>query len=113
MERRQKQKVAILQRKLTSAQHALLEDQEEVEKLRMQLCDAQLEAVNAKISSVEEKWQMDPDRLVKSIGFQTSSLFLEEREVLHEIIQSGPQSVRAQELLDRILQMITQLSNAK
>jgi hypothetical protein len=39
-----------------------------------------------------------------------SKLFFDERETLNRIIQKGPNVQRAQTLLDRVLQLITQLS---
>lgn len=110
-EQKQRQKVIVLQKKFSAAQRALLRDQEEVELLRLQLFDAELDMVESQIDALEQKWRNNPDYLIRSLSSNASVLFLEEREKLHNIIQSGPGSTRAQGLLDRILQLITQVGD--
>jgi hypothetical protein len=107
-----KQKAVVLQQKLSKAEHALCEDQEAIRRLRSQVCDAELKAIESQINNLEQKWISDPRRVAQGLRPEVSHLFLEERETLSRIIQTGPDSVRAQVLLDRILQLITQLSDS-
>lgn len=110
-DRKQKQKVIVLEKKLSLAEKTLLQQQVEVEAIRVHLCEAELDVIESELRHVEQRWQTDPARLVQSFRQGISDLFLEERERLHRIIQSGPAVHRAQNLLDRILQLITQISD--
>jgi galactokinase/mevalonate kinase-like predicted kinase len=95
----------VLQSQLIHAERALLKDQEEVDRLRAQLYEAELVAIEKRIDFFERTWQ------IQSIQ-HSNALFLKEREILHRIIQSGPFAARASDLLDRILHLITQVSDA-
>lgn len=108
-DRRQKQRVVVLQKKLDQAQKALAKGQEEVDLLQLQLCDAQLESIEQQIEYLERKWQTDPVSLSQALYQDASHLFLEEREALYRIVQTGFSMHRAQNLIDRILQLITQI----
>jgi hypothetical protein len=108
---RLKQKAIVLQKKLDKAQHTLSENQQTLDRLRSQLCEAELNAIESSIESFESRWRSDPQKLMQSLRRDVPNLFLDERESLSRIIRSGPDSARAQDLLDRVLQLITQLSD--
>lgn len=110
-ERKQKQRVILLQKKLLARERDLLEEKKEVESLHYQLHDAELDLIEMQLEHFEEKWQSDPARLVQLLRKSNLDLFIEEREVLYRCIQTGPSVPRAQFLLDRILQLITQVSD--
>lgn len=107
-----KQKAVTLQKKLGRAERTLSEDQQSIDRLRHQLCEAELNFIESKLENLEKKWKVDPQRLIQSARAHVSNLFIEEREVLIRIIQRGPETSRAQVLLDRILQLITEMSNS-
>ena len=107
-----KGKAAVLQKKLSNAERALLEDQSAIERLRSQVCDAELNAIESQIDNLEQKWRSDPQKIAQSLKREVSVLLLEERETLNRIIQNGPEVRRSQVLLDRILQLITQVSDS-
>ncbi|MBF8262919.1 MAG: hypothetical protein HW387_584 [Parachlamydiales bacterium] len=109
---RLKQKALLLQKKLSKAQHALTEDERAIERLRSLLCEAELNAIEAKVESFEKKWHTEPHRITQSLRKEVPCLFHEERATLSRIIRGGPDIFRAQVLLDRILQLITQLSDS-
>jgi hypothetical protein len=106
-----KQKAAVLQKKLEKAKRSLSEEEKAIDRLRSQVCDAELDAIEVKVSNFEKRWKCDPVRLAQSLRKDVGVLFLEDREVLTRIIRSGPDSPRAQDLLNRILEVITQLSD--
>lgn len=106
-----KQKAIVLQKKLDKAQHTLSENQLTIDRLRSQLCEAELNAIESSIESFESRWRSDPQKLIQSLHRDVPNLFLDERESLSRIIRLGPDSRRAQVLLDRVLQLITQLSD--
>jgi len=102
------------QRKLLIAEHLLSETQEEVNQLRERLFEAKLQLIEVQIEDLEKKWKTNAEDLVSILQPNAAFLFLEEREALHQIIQeSGPTILRAQSLLDRLLRLITQLSNGE
>lgn len=99
--KKQKQRIAVLQKKLESAEKEHKKVQIEVEKLASEIHEAQLALIRRQIDEAERK--------------KTASLFLEEREALYEMIQSGPSpaAFEAQVELDRILRIITELSDER
>jgi hypothetical protein len=107
-----RQKAALLQKKLDNAQRTLSEDEKTIERLRSQLCDAELNAIESKVESFENQWRTNPQRLIQCVRPEFAKVFLDEREALSRIIHKGPDVRRAQALLDRVLQLITQLSDA-
>ena len=111
--RKQKHKAALLQKKLAVAERKLQETQEETDRLRQALCEAELNAIETDLDQLEQKWQTSPEQLATSLRGEAPSLFLEERQMLHTIIDLDQSSMRAQFLLDRFLQLITQLSDTK
>ena len=110
-DRKQKQKVVVLQKKLEIAERSLAKNQAEVEDLRSLLYDAQLDSIESRVAMLERKWQIDPVALSQALYQETARLFLEERETLHQILQANVSVHRAQSLIDRILQLITQIND--
>jgi hypothetical protein len=106
-----KQRALLLQKKLDAAQRTLTEDQRSIDRLREQLCNAELNAVESKIQIMENQWQANPQRMVV-LHNDISHFFINDRETLSQIIRNGPDSLRAQSLLDRVLQLITQVSDS-
>ena len=109
--RKQKYKTTLLQKKLAIAEKKLQESQEETDRLRFALCEAELNAIETDLDLLEQKWQVNPELLAASLQAAAPNLFLEERETLHTIMDLDRSSTRAQFLLDRYLQLITQLSD--
>ena len=107
-----KGKAVVLQKKLASAERTLKEDQSTIEHLRGAVCDAELNAIESQIENLEMKWRSDPQKVAQSLRREVSVLLLDERETLNRIITNGPDVTRAQVLLDRILQLITQMSDS-
>jgi|GEM_PF-3450261 len=106
-----RQKATFLQKKLEKAQRTLSEDEKSIERIRAQLCEAELNAIESKVESFENQWRTDPQRLIQSIRPEFSKVFFEERETLNRIIRIGIDIPRAQTLLDRVLLLITELSD--
>lgn len=99
--KKQKQKIAVLQKKLESAEKTQKKVEDEVEKLASAINEVQLALIRRQIDDYERKENKVPN------------LFLEEREVLYRMIQGGPSpsAFDAQVELDRILRIITELSD--
>lgn len=99
--KRQKQKIASLQKKLEAAEREQRAAQSEVEKLALEIEEAQIALIRRQVDDYEKKAGL------------ASDLFLEEREALYQIIRSGPgpASFEAQVELDRILRLITERSD--
>ncbi len=97
--KKQKQKIVVLQKKLESAEKEQKKVQNEVEKLASEIHEAQLALIRRQVDEAERK--------------KAPSLFLEERETLYQMIQSGPSpsAFEAQVELDRILRIITEFSD--
>lgn len=110
-DRKQKQKVIVLQKKLEFAERALAKSKAEVDDLRGLLCDAQLDSIESRVTILERRWQIDPLSLSQALYQETARLFLDEREILYQILQAGVSVHRAQSLIDRILQLITQIND--
>lgn len=99
--KKQKQKIAVLQKKLEAAEKEHRDAQTEVEKLASEIEEAQLALIRRQVDDYERKNE------------RSSALFLDEREALYQIIQTGPgpASFQAQIELDRILRLITERSD--
>jgi len=97
----QKQKIAVLQKKLESAEKAQKKIENSVEKLSFEIDEAQLALIRR---------QLDDHEINE---LKNTTLFAEERESLYKMIESGPSpsACEAQVVLDRILRMITELSD--
>lgn len=95
--------VQLLKTKLLIAERALRKEQKEIEHLQQELFDAELNLIEMRLTLFEQRWKKE------GTAEESSTLFLQEREALHQMIQAG--LPRAQMLLDRILQLITQISD--
>ncbi len=104
-QKRQKQKLVVLQKKLDSAEREQKQVERDVEILKEELRQAELELIRRSVESCEFK-------LARHQRDHVAGLFLEEREMLHKMIQSGstPASFEAQVVLDQILRIITNFS---
>lgn len=96
-----KQKIAFLQKKLEIAKKAQEKANLEVEHLVSEIDWTQLMLIQKKIEDCELKENKNESR------------FLQERELLYQMIQSGPSpsAFEAQVALDRILRIITETSD--
>jgi hypothetical protein len=115
--RKQKQKIVSLQKKLEVAEKESAKVQEEVQLLRDEMRAAQITLIRRQAEELEEqlhKWELDPTAAAKRLQIESSTLFLQEREILHNMIQSGPSptSFEAQVVLDQILRLITNLGDS-
>ena len=101
--KKQKQKIAVLQKKLELAEKEQQKVQSEVDQLISAIAEARLSLIRRHVDDYEKKGEKPPN------------LFLEEREALYRMIQSGPSpsALEAQVELDRILRLITELSDAE
>lgn len=113
---KQKQKIAFLKKKLSFAEKEQQKALNEVERLQSQINEAQLVLIRKQVDSYEqqiEKFLNDPQKYAKLLQIEATTLFLKEREMLHQMIQSGPSpsAFEAQVVLDRILRFITDLGN--
>ena len=111
-DRKFKQKAVFLQKKLAKAEQTLVQDQQTIEEMRQKLSGAQLDAIESQVERLENRWRQDPSCSSLLMRHEISRLFLDEREALSRMIQSGSNALRAQVLLDRILQLITQMSDS-
>ncbi len=98
--KKQKQKIAYLQKKLESAEKEQKKVQSEVERLAAEIDAAEIALIRRQVDEYEKR------------GDRSLNLFLEEREALYRMIQSGPSptAFEAQVELDRILRVITDAS---
>lgn len=105
---KQKQRIAFLQKKLQLAAKEEQKIHEQVEKLGDEVREAQLAYIRGQIDTYEahlsKQFKRRPD-------WENGDLFYKERELLHQMIQNGHSSFEAQLVLDRILQVITELNN--
>jgi peptidoglycan hydrolase CwlO-like protein len=99
--KKQKQKIAVLQKKLESAEKEQKKIESDVERLCLAIDEAQLALIRRQLDDHEQR------------GEKASNLFKEEREALYRMIESGPSpsAFEAQVELDRILRLITECSS--
>jgi len=107
---KQRQRVAFLQKKLQMAEKEQKKMTEELERLSEEVTLAKLSLISRLVSECEQEILHNPK---KWSGVPTESLFLKERESLYEMIQTSSYSFEAQMVLDKILQIITELSDEK
>ena len=102
--RKQKQKIASLQKKLDAAQTEEEKIKKELSSLTEEISFARLALIRKQVDEYEKK-MVTPT--------EPSSLFLKERELLYDMIENGPVSTvhSAEALLDRILRIITEVSD--
>lgn len=111
--KRERKKIEGLQKKLDTAEKAQKKAETETSHLKDEILKAQLALVRGQVD-IYEQWMgkggQNPPELVQH---GISGLFIEERDLLHRIIQSGsaPFVQEAHIQLDRILRMITALSD--
>ena len=106
---KQKQKIVLLQKKLQLVGKEQDRVHTQIEKLNGELETVQLTYIRNKVDDYEELLRKDPR---KRFYFDSADLFAEERETLHQMIQSGHAIFEAQVVLDRILQLITELGDS-
>lgn len=101
--KKQKQKIALLQKKLESAEKEQKKIETDLERLSTEIDRAQLALIRRQLDDHERRADKAP------------TLFMEEREALYRMIESGPSpaAFEAQVELDRILRLITELSEEK
>jgi hypothetical protein len=99
--RKQKQKIAFLQKRLKIAEQGKLTAERAVEELAREIDEAELTLIRRQLNAYEKREEKHPN------------LFAKEREALYRMIQTGPSpsAFEAQVELDRILRMITELSD--
>lgn len=116
--KKQKQKIALLEKKLEFAEREKKEHEAEVLALQERLQEAKVALVRKLLEEYERevvRLHEDPTKYAKFLQLEMSELFLKERETLHQVIRKGlcPASLEAQTVLDRILRLITELSDEK
>lgn len=111
--KKQKQKVSVLQKKLEKALREQEKLEEEVALLQTEILQAQLGVIRNKLDATERRMRPWQTEQPKDLQAEASTLFLAERELLHQIIQGGPspEAFEAQVELDRILRLITELGD--
>lgn len=114
--RKQKHQIALLQKKLKSAETSQKKATAEVERVQEEMQQAQLTLIRKQVDRYEKQLQearKNPQKWAQFTAADPSSLFLAEREDLHKILQTrpSPAAFDAQVELDRILRLITQLSD--
>jgi len=112
---KQKQKIAFLQKKLNMAEKEQKRIAGEIDFLQEEIKQTELAFVRRIVSEMEEKlkkFEENPLYRFKMNDREISNLFLDEREILHRLIRTGPTpaSLEAQGVLDQILRLITSLN---
>ncbi|MBX7067345.1 MAG: hypothetical protein K1X28_08950 [Parachlamydiales bacterium] len=99
--KKQRQKISNLQKKLEVASKEKEKAETEVERLQREIDEAKLALIRRQVDDYESRKD------------KRSALFMEEREALYRLIQSGDsaKAFEAQVELDRILRIITELSD--
>lgn len=106
---KQKQKIVLLQKKLQLAEKEHQKLKVKIEKLSDEMREVELAYIRKQIDQFEEIIRKQPS---KKLDFDITELFLDEREKLHRMIQKCESSYDAQIVLDRILQLITELGDS-
>jgi hypothetical protein len=102
---KQKQRVTLLQKKVQIAEKAEIKLKDQIDHLKADLRDAQLGLIRKKVDAYEHGLKKKAEDTLRA------ELFLEEREKLYQILQNDTSSFEAQVVLDRILELITDLGN--
>jgi hypothetical protein len=99
--KKQKQKIAFLQKKLEIAAKERKKIETDVERLSSAIDEAQLALIRRQLDDHERS------------GTKDTALFMDEREALYRMIEAGPSpsAFEAQVELDRILRLITESSD--
>ncbi len=106
---KQKQKIVLLQKKLQIAEKEQQKLKVKIERLSDEMREVEIAYMRKQIDQLEEIIRKQPS---KKADIDASELFLEEREKLHKMIQKSESTYEAQIVLDRILQLITELSDS-
>lgn len=109
--RKQKQRIASLEKRIAQAEEEWNKKGLEVELLKAEKKRTEILMIRSKVEQYEEElraFREGRGKLRKEISF------FEERETLHRLVQEGPSptSYEAQLLLDQLLRIITQWSAA-
>lgn len=113
---KQKQRIALLQKKLQYAEKNLKEAQNEVEELNTVLHESQLSLIAKQIENYDQQIRKNPTRIANHrLQEERGAPFLKERELLQQMMENGPspQAFEAQVVLDRILRMITEIKDVE
>jgi septal ring factor EnvC (AmiA/AmiB activator) len=105
---KQRQKIALLQKKLQLAEKEQRKMNAQVERLCDEMREAELAYIRKQVDNYEELIRKQPSKMA---DFEPADLFLDERERLHKMIHSSESVYEAQIVLDRILQLMTQLDS--
>lgn len=105
---KQKQKIALLQKKLQLAEKEYGKLKIQIDRLSDEMRETELAYIRKQIDEFEDLIRKHPS---KKADFDSADLFLEEREKLHRMILGNESPYEAQIVLDRILQLITELSD--
>ena len=110
-QKRQKQKIIVLQKKLETAEKQQTKIVDEVALLKEEIFQAELALIRTAVEGCEHRLASHQTER----NSESNGLFLEEREMLHRMIQAGssPASFEAQVVLDQILRIITNFSELK
>ena len=114
--KKQKQRIAVLRKKLDLAVREKLEADDNVEFLRTQLYYTEIAWVQGVIDGFDvevQKSDQTYSQVAKNLRIDLERPFLEEREVLYRIVKSGPSpaSLEAQKVLDHLLTIVTRLND--
>ncbi len=98
--KKQRQRVSNLQKRLEVAAKEKVKAESEIERLQKELDEAKLALIRRQLDDYERHRSKPP------------TFFMEEREALYQLVQAGPSAIalEAQGELDRILRIITELS---
>jgi CRISPR/Cas system CMR subunit Cmr6 (Cas7 group RAMP superfamily) len=105
---KQRQKIALLQKKLQFAEKEQKKVNAQVERLGDEMREAELAYIHKQVDNYEELIRRQPSKMA---DFEPADLFLEERERLHKMIHSSESVYEAQVVLDRILQLMAELDS--
>ncbi len=105
-----------LQRKLDAAEGEKRRALVQVDSIQSEIQEAQIALVEKRVDLYEKqfaKLAKDPEKYGEFLQTEASFLFLKEREMLHEMIRSDSPTVsfEAQQILNRILRLITELND--
>lgn len=105
---KQKQKIALLQKKIQLAEKEHKKLKVHIERLSDEMRGVELAYIRKQVDDYEDLIRKQPS---KKMDFSSAELFLNEREKLHRMIERSESTYEASVLLDRILQLITELSD--
>lgn len=101
-------KIKYLRSKLENDEKNLVKLQSSIETLKKQIYYLEIGHITKRLDTLEKQFTT-PKQNSPSIEGNISALFIHERKILTEMIEMNSQDKQAQELLDRILRLITYL----